>query len=257
MSSIDLQINGNVATLLINNPEKKNALNLEMRVEITDHLRRIASDPAVRVVILTGAGTDFCSGSDVQTMGKSELAASRARLQILHRMILGIYQLEKPVIAAVRGAAVGLGWSMALACDMIIASESARFSQVFQKVGLSPDGGSSYFLTRELGFARAKDLIYSARFVNAAEALALGLVNQVVPDGELLAAAQAKAASLANSAPYTFALTKQMIHATIAPPLESFLELERLSQPQLTQTEDHKEAVRAFKEKRPPNFLGR
>ncbi len=192
--SVDLTIDGAIAKVVLNRPEKLNALSVEMRESLCDYFARLRFDDAVRVVIVTGAGRGFCSGADVDRMAGQphDLRADRERMQRGgHTFIRALHAIEKPVIAAVRGPAVGIGWSIALACDLVVASKTARFSQIFRRIGLAPDGGAIWFLTRRLGMAKAKELVFSARFVEAEEALALGLVNHVVEDDELMAKTEA------------------------------------------------------------------
>ena len=254
--SIEIQMDGPVAVVTINQPAKKNALSFDMRKALTARFRELADDEAVRAVVLTGAGDAFCSGADVDAMGGRDLPAARGRMQHLHAMILAVHGIDKPVIAAVRGAAAGVGLSLALACDFVLAGESARFAPVFKRIGLAPDGGAVWFLARQIGFAQAKELFYNARILNASEALALGLAQQVVPDAELLAEAMRQAHSYAEGPSFSLALTKQMFSSCVAPSLAQFLELELLMQPQLTQTRDHAEGTVAFREKRKPVFTG-
>jgi 2-(1,2-epoxy-1,2-dihydrophenyl)acetyl-CoA isomerase len=221
------------------------------------HLENIAADDAVRAVILTGAGRAFCSGGDVTGMAKSDIVSGRARSQRRHRAIRALYELEKPVIAAVRGAVYGIGNALALACDLVVASDTAKFSMAFKKVGVVPDGGAIFFLTQSLGVSRAKDLVYTARVVSAAEALEMGLVVRVVPDERLEPEARALAQDMAESATYALALAKKMFQSMYVPTLEQLLELETLASGAVRLTHDHKEGVEAFKEKRAPRFQGR
>ncbi len=255
--NVTLEKLGPIAVLTLDRPDKLNAMADPMWDALYAHLGTIAQDDSVRAVILTGAGRAFCSGGDVGGMARSDIVSGRARSQRRHRAISALYQLEKPVIAAVRGAVYGIGNALALACDLVIASDTARFSMVFKKVGLVPDGGAIFFLTRQLGIARAKELVYTARPVSAAEALEIGLVTRIVRDEALETDARAAALELAQSATYALALAKKMFHAMAVPTLETLLEMETLASGLTRITHDHKEGVAAFKEKRPPRFLGR
>jgi 2-(1,2-epoxy-1,2-dihydrophenyl)acetyl-CoA isomerase len=255
--NVTLEKGGPVAVLTLDRPDKLNAMADPMWDALHAHLGALAQDESVRAVILTGAGRAFCSGGDVGGMARSDIVSGRARSQRRHRAITALYQLEKPVVAAVRGAVYGIGNALALACDLVIASETARFSMAFKKVGLVPDGGAIFFLTRQLGIARAKELVYTARPVAAAEALDLGLATRVVPDERLEAEARAVALELAQSATYALALAKKLFHSMAVPTLEMLLEMETLASGVTRLTHDHKEGVAAFKEKRPPRFLGR
>ena len=173
--SVDLIIEGPVAKVVLNRPEKLNALTHEMRAQLRDYTQQLRFDENVRAIIVTGEGRAFCTGADVGRMQRGGLRAERERMQGgSHQFLRTLHATEKPVIAAVRGPTVGIGWSIALACDLIVASETARFSQVFRRIGLAPDGGAIWFLTRRIGLARAKELVFTARFVEAQEALSLG-----------------------------------------------------------------------------------
>ena len=258
--SVDLTVEGAIAKVVLNRPEKLNALSVEMRESLCDYFARLRFDDRVRVVIVTGAGRGFCSGADVDRMAgrPDDLRADRERMQRGgHTFIRALHAIEKPVIAAVRGPTVGIGWSIALACDLIVASETARFSQIFRRIGLAPDGGAIWFLTRRIGMAKAKELVFTARFVEAQEALSLGLVNEVVPDDQLMVRAEELVADLASGPTFAFGLAKKLFHMASAPSYEDFLDMEAFVQPQLDQTEDHREGVAAFREKRKPNFVGR
>jgi len=258
--SVDLTVDGAVATIVLNRPEKLNALTVEMRESLAEMFVRLRFDDAVRAIVVTGAGRAFCSGADVDRMaGQAEdLRAGRERMQRgAHTFIRALHAIEKPVIAAVRGPAVGIGWSLVLACDIVVAARSARFSQIFRRIGLAPDGGAIWFLTRRIGMAKAKELVFSARFVEAEEALALGLVNHLVEDDELAAKAAALAADLAAAPTFALGLAKKLFHAAVGPSLDDYLEIESLVQPQLHHTRDNAEGIAAFREKRPPKFVGR
>jgi len=207
--------------------------------------------------VLIGAGRSFCAGGDVGSMGGYDVVSGRKRSQKHKSTVVNLYNVEKPVIAAVRGPAAGIGFSLALACDLIVASDSAYFLAAFKKVGIPPDGGAVFFLTQYLGIARAKEIVYTARRVPAQEALEMGIVTKVVPDDRLEAEAQSLAQELASSATYALRLAKRMFHAMYVPTLEMLLEMENLAISGARLTHDHKEGVAAFKEKRPPKFLGR
>src|SRR5260370_10853284 len=223
--SVDRTIDGSVATVVLNRPEKLNALNVEMRERLGEYFTRLRFDDAVRAIIVTGAGRGFCSGADVDRMGgDNDLRAGRQRMQQgAHSYISTLHAIEKPVIAAVRGPAVGIGWSIALACDLVVASKTARFSQIFKRIGLAPDGGAIWFLTRRLGMVKAKELVFSARFVEAEEAFALGLVNHVVADDHLVAKTEGLAADLAEAPTFALGLAKKLFHAAVGPSLDSYL----------------------------------
>ena len=191
--SIQVTKENGIATVLLNRPDKLNALSAEMYHELADQFEALGKDDAVRAVVLTGAGRAFCAGGDVGSMGNYDVVAGRKRSRGHHRAIVNLHHLEKPVIAAIRGPAAGVGASLTLACDLIIASETAYLLMAFKNVGIPPDGGAVYFLTQYLGIARAKELVYTARRLSAREAHELGIVMKVVPDGELEAEAHALA----------------------------------------------------------------
>lgn len=246
-----------IAILTLDRPDRLNAIADPMWDALYEHINTIAADDDIRAVILRGEGRAFCSGGDVSGMAQSDIKSGRARSQKRHRSIIALYNLEKPVIAATRGAVYGIGNALALACDLIIASDTTRFSMAFKKVGVVPDGGAIFFLVQRLGIARAKELVYTARAFDAAEAQSLGLVSRVVPDAELESAAQALAAELAGSATYALTLAKKMFQSMYVPTLEQLCEMETLASGIVRLTHDHQEGVAAFREKRPPKFLGR
>jgi 2-(1,2-epoxy-1,2-dihydrophenyl)acetyl-CoA isomerase len=255
--TITLSIDNRIATVTLDRPEKMNALSEDMYLELARIFAELQTDDGVRAVLLTGAGKAFCSGSDVGAMHNVDMIASRERMRRRYRMIQNLVNLEKPVIAAVNGACVGIGFSIALACDLIIASDSARFSQIFKKIGLVPDGGSIFFLVQHLGIARAKELVYTARMLPADEAHEWGFVTKVVPDAELIGSAQALARELADSATYALGLAKKMFQSMYTPSLEALLETELMSSTIARMTDDHKEGLAAFAQKRKPEFKGR
>lgn len=243
-----------VATVTLNRPDKLNALNVEMREELVRLFALLGQESATRAIVLTGAGRGFCGSGDVASMGDFTPESARDRLKLAHRMILAVANIEKPVIAAVRGPVAGIGWSLAMACDLVVASETAKFIQVFKNVGLAPDGGAVYFLTQLVGLQRAKEIVYSARPVPAAEALALGLATEVVADDGLEAAALTLARRLAADPAFSFGVTKKLFKSMAQPSLEAFLDMEAWAQEACLMTADHREGVAAFLEKRKPQF---
>lgn len=248
-----------VAHLTLNRPEARNALDLAMRDEIETTLRELTADESVRVLVVTGAGGHFCAGGDVKSMqAKRHTAAEgRARVESMNRVILELVNFRAPTLAQVDGFAVGAGCNLALACDLIVASDRARFGQVFSKIGLVPDGGGSYLLPRLVGLAKAKELVFTAEIIDAAEALRIGLINRVVPAGELAQAVRELAGRIAAGPPITLALAKRLLNRSAHLDLAGALDLEAFSQAIAVETEDHQEGLRAFFEKRAPNFTGR
>jgi len=246
-----------VATLLLNRPDKLNALSEEMYHGIADHCAALDADDEVRAIILTGAGRAFCAGGDVGSMGGYDVVTGRKRSQKHRRTVVNLYNVEKPVIAAVRGPAAGIGFSLALASDLIVASESAYFLAAFKNVGIPPDGGAVFFLTQYLGIARAKEIAYTARRIPAQEAKEMGLVTKVVPDDRLEQEARSLARDLASSATYALRLAKRMFQSMYVPTLEMLLEMENLAVCGARLTHEHKEGVEAFKARRQPKFLGK
>lgn len=255
--SIEIAKANGIATVTLNRPDKLNALSEEMYHGIADRFAELDADDEVRAIVLIGAGRAFCAGGDVGSMGGYDVVTGRKRSQKHRRTVANVYNTEKPVIAAVRGPAAGIGFSLALACDIIIAAESAYFLAAFKKVGIPPDGGAVFFLTQYLGIARAKEIVYTARRVPAQEAREIGLVSKVVAEDALEAEAQALARELASSATYALRLAKRMFQSMYVPTLEMLLETENLAIAGARQTRDHVEGVTAFKEKRPPRFLGK
>lgn len=255
--SIKVTHSDGIATVLLDRADKLNALSGEMYHELADAFRRLNEDDAVRVVLLTGAGRAFCAGGDVGSMGGYDVVSGRKRSKGHQQMILALHHLENPVIAAVRGPAAGIGASMALACDLIVASETAYLLMAFKNVGIPPDGGAIYFLTQHLGLARAKEIVYSARKLPAAEAKDMGLVSKVVADDQLEAAALDLAREIAGSATYALTLAKRMFQYMYVPTLEQLLEMEVLAICGARMTADHVEGVTAFREKRKPQFKGK
>jgi len=251
------ELRDGVALVTLDRADRLNALLPEMRDALGTHFEDAAHDPAVRAVLLQGTGRAFCAGGDVDAMAQFTPEGGRAVLQLVHRLIRNLVNIEKPVIAAVRGPAVGVGWSLALACDLVIASDTARFAQVFRNIGLVPDGGAIWFLTQYLGTLRAKELVFSGRRIDAHEAHALGLVTRVVPDADLDTVAWQVAREYAAGPTYALGLDKKLFKLMHQPALETLLDAEAWTQGQALASEDHKEGLRAFREKRAPDFKGR
>lgn len=251
-----------IATLTLNRPERLNALGDTLREDLYDAITKAAADPTVRVLVITGAGRGFCSGGDVKAMSERDQAGEAPPTgerwaPLRDRIILAMRDCPKPVIAAVNGAAAGAGMNLALACDMRIASTAAKFSQAFVRRGLHPDWGGTWFLPRIVGTAKACELIFTGDTIDAAEALRLGLVNAVVAPEALMAEARKLARKIADGPPVAIQFAKRAIHHNQDVGLRAGLEFETFAQGISRDTEDAKEGVRAFVEKRAPVFRGR
>jgi len=247
-----------VAKVILNRPEVLNAFSIEMREGLGIIFEEFARDDSVRTVVLTGAGRAFCAGGDIKGWGDlREESRRRLIISLAHRAVKAITSLEKPVIAMVNGDAIGAGCNLALACDLIIASESARFGEVFVRMGLGPDWGGAYFLTRLVGMAKAKELLFTGKIISAREAEQMGLINQVVPPDQLESTVMELANKLAQSATRAIGLTKTFLNQVWQMDLSRALEYEAYVQGECIKTEDHQEAVKAFLEKKKPVFKGR
>lgn len=259
---LQTQLEGGVLTLTMNRPDKRNALSPEMMTELLDALRGAASDAAVKVIVLTGAGDAFCAGGDVAAMASGKLLGQgfEASVDLLRQKMEAprlLHEIAKPTIARVRGAAAGAGLSLALACDLRIADESAQFVTAFAKVGASGDYGGSWFLARLVGEAKAKELYFTSPRVGAQEALALGIVNRVVAAAELDAEVKALAAQLAAGPTVALAYMKRNFNAVSEGlSLPMLLDMEAEHMVRSLHTADHREAATAFVEKRAPRFTG-
>jgi 2-(1,2-epoxy-1,2-dihydrophenyl)acetyl-CoA isomerase len=255
MAEVETSRAGAVLTITLNRPDVLNAFNSEMHRGLGAALKD-ARDDGVRAVVITGAGRGFCVGQDLTEFREAPGdIASRLR-QSYHPNIRAIRALEKPVIAAVNGAAAGAGMSLACACDLRLAADSATFVPAFINIGLIPDSGGSYFVTRILGPARAFEWLASGKRVTAAEAHAWGLVSEVVETDALPSRAAELAAQLADLPTRGVGMTKRLLDHAVTATLEQQLEREAQLQAAATQTEDFKEGVAAFLEKRPPKFRG-
>lgn len=252
------QVLEGVATISLNRPEVYNALNDAITYELQDAFKAVAKDELVRVVILTGEGKAFCSGQDLKD---SSQQGKRSFLDSLHKrynpIIVAMRNLPKPIICRLNGVAAGAGCSLALACDLIVAAEEATLIEVFINIGLVPDSGSAYFLPRLVGMAKAFELCSMGNKVNAQEALGLGLVNKVVPMAELDLAVKLYTDYYAKAPTKAIGLIKKMLNKSTTSTLEQMLEYEAYSQEIAGATQDHKEGVQAFIEKRKSNFAGK
>ena len=263
-----------VLTLSFDRPEVKNAIDTAGQQLLVRRLNDAARHPGVKVVVLTGTGSSFCTGADVRTMGAPDPQDAIARdhgqnplwmaheartdrLKQLAGASLLLHGMGKPTIAKLRGPAAGMGFSMALACDFRIAADNAFFISSFAKIGTSGDYGGSYFLTQLVGPSKAKEIYMFSDRVQAAEALALGMVNRVVPDAELDAATDAFALRLAQGPAMAYRYIKENIHAAANQPVEQVFDLEARNMIRCRLSEDCKEALVAFQEKREPRFNGR
>lgn len=261
MNDMVLQkLEGGLLTITMNRPERKNALNPEMVAGLVEAARRAADDPEVRAVLFKGAGGSFCVGGDVKSMaaGRAPLPFEVKMANLRRGMEVSriLHQMPKPVVAQLDGAAAGAGLSMALSCDLRIASESCKITTAFAKVGFSGDYGGTYFLTQLLGSARARELYLTSPVLTSREAHAIGMVTKVVPDAEIDAAAHELALSLAQGPSIALGYIKRNINNAEHLPLEDCFDGEAIHHTRCSDTEDHKEAAKAFVEKRKPAFKG-
>lgn len=253
------EISDDVASITLNRPDKLNAFNDLMIKETTDAFKQAGRDDAVRCVKITGAGRGFSSGQDLKDVQDREDAFSIGDhlRRGYNRLITRMVSLEKPVVGAINGVAAGAGCSVAVACDLRIASDQAAFIQVFSKVGLVPDSGSTWLLPRLIGYARAYEMAVTADKVEADKALQWGLVNEVVPADQLHEIAAAWARRLAQGPTLAFGLTKRAMMRSWEVSLSEALEYEAMLQDVAAQSEDYEEGVQAFLEKRPPQYEGK
>ena len=247
-------------TITMNRPDRRNALNPDMTRGLVEAARRAAEDHEVRAVLLKGAGGTFCVGGDVKSMaeGRAPLSFEAKMVNLRRGMEVSriLHQMSKPVVAQVDGAAAGAGLSIALACDLRIASASCKITTAFAKVGLSGDYGGTYFLTHLLGSAKARELYLTSPVLSAQEAYHYGIVTKVVPDAEVEEAARDLAMSLAQGPTITLGYIKRNINNAEHLPLEDCFDGEAIHHTRCSDTEDHKEAAKAFVEKRKPAFKG-
>jgi 2-(1,2-epoxy-1,2-dihydrophenyl)acetyl-CoA isomerase len=258
--TILLDIDGPVARITLNRPEAANGLTLPMCRELLQASIRCDEDPNVRAIVLTGAGKLFCAGGDLKSLAESGegVGATLKEMTVyLHGAISRLARGDAPVVLAINGTAAGAGMSLAVAGDLGIASENAKFTLAYTAAGLSPDGSSSFFLPRLIGVRRTQELMLTNRRLSAAEALEWGLVNQVVPETEVLKQADELARTLAQGPTRSFGIVKKLLATSFSESLETQMEFEASGIARSAASEDGQEGIRAFLEKRPPVFRGR
>jgi len=256
---LQVTLEDGIKRITINRPERRNSVDTETVELLHEAIQRSAEDES-KVLILTGAGDAFCAGADLQSTSQRDIKSIDVTASLREHTnptILAMRNLAKPIIARVHGHAVGVGCNYALACDILIASEQAKFGQVFVKIGLMPDGGSTYFLPRTVGYAKAFELMATGDIIAAREALELGLANRVVPFEELDTTVNAMAGRLATAAPIALQKIKQGLNHGMNSDLASALDFEAVNQAACFHSEDFLEGVKAFLEKRKANFLGK
>lgn len=261
MADLIETIEDGIATLTMNRPEARNAFSPEMSNGLAEAAQRLASDPNVRVIVLTGAGGAFCSGGDVKSFAKagSSTTTFEAKVADLRRRMEAVrwlHEAPKPTLAVMPGAAAGAGLSLALACDLRIASDTAKLTTAFSKVGVSGDFGASYFLSKLVGTARARELFFFGEPITGAQAAALGVVNRAVPAEDLPEFAANYARKLKNLPTAAIGYMKRNLNAALSCTLSQTLDLEAVHMVRSMMTDDHKSASIAFVEKRTPEFAG-
>lgn len=261
LETIEYEVREGVATIALNRPEKRNAINMQLHRDLAAALKAATRDRSVRALLLTGRGPGFCAGQDLTEFSMAradpQFRVDEHVRQTFNRTITTLRGLELPVVAAVNGVAAGAGWSLALAADIRFASDDARFTQAFSKIGLVPDTGSTWFLPELIGTSRTLELAFTGEVIDAATALDWGLVNRVVPADDLQTAAHAYAARLAAMPTLALGLTKRAVYRATRATLADALEYEAQLQHRAAASEDHVEGVTAFLEKRDPAFTGR
>jgi len=255
-STILFAVRDNVAHLTLNRPEAANSLNASLSAEMMDAVVRCEEDADIRALVITGTGRFFCAGADLKGFysAGSEL---KSRVSVFHAVISRLVRADFPVVAAVNGAAAGAGMGLACACDLVIAAESARFTMAYTKIGLSPDGTTTYFLPRRIGIGRAMELVMLNRTLSAREALDWGIANRVVADASLAEEAHSLAAQLAAGPTRAYGAAKRLMQSGFTESLETQIEMELRSVGALARTEDARQAIAAFAAKRTPVFTGR
>ena len=258
MDTLEIATRERVRWITLNRPESRNALNDTLLEELPVAFDDANGDPAVRAVVLTGAGSVFCAGGDLKQLleGRGPLDVRHLLTTRITPMVQRLRTMDKPVICALNGAVAGGGLALPLACDLVIAAEEARFVTAFGKIGAIPDAAVMYLMAQNIGLLRAKEIILRSRILNAREAYDLGLYNTVVAADALESTANEWAKELANGPTMAFTLAKNALREATRMPFEAFMELEANSQALMHLTHDHDEGVQAFLAKRPPNFTG-
>ncbi|HYI45152.1 MAG TPA: enoyl-CoA hydratase [Actinomycetota bacterium] len=251
---------GGISWVTLNRPDKRNAINAEMREQLLAAIAEASNDQTIRCLVLTGAGKGFCTGADLSGSkggGKPQAGSIRDVIREgTQRVFKALWELEVPTIAAVNGVTAGFGCQLAFACDLVIASEESRFIEVFTSRGIIPDGGSAYLLPRLIGLARAKEMVFFADPWSAADAERIGLVNRVVPPSDLEKVTMEWAERLATGPTKALGLAKRLLNRSLESTLDASLEEEALTQELITNTNDIREGITAFVEKRDPKFTG-
>ncbi|MFK0089624.1 enoyl-CoA hydratase/isomerase family protein [Pseudomonas sp. NPDC090755] len=254
-TTIEVGVDQGLATLVLSRPERKNALTAQMFAEMLEALATLRRDSTVKALLLTGAGSDFCSGGDLGSMqGAVEADTVRTRMVENNRLLSALADFDRPVIAAVDGVAFGAGFSLALAADFVIASQRARFCMAFARVGLTPDLGASYFLPRIVGLQKAKQLVYSAAEISAEQALALGIALEVQPAERLHSRAEELARGMANMSGCAFGMTKRLLARSFEANLATQLDAEASSQAVAMSSSYLQQATARFASKQPPLY---
>ena len=262
--TLEIQKNNAIGRIQLNRPKKRNAISPNMAAELTEVLKDFESDPSVRVVSIRGAEGNFCSGGDLAPGGKNAApsgSAASTTLDLMNRVfgetVRTLHRFPKPIVALVEGVAAGAGANLAFACDLVYASPTARFSELFVRRGLALDCGGSWLLPRLIGMQKAKELAFFGDWISAAEAQAIGLVNTVFESDVIEESVEEKLQSLAQRAPIALTQIKQSLHRAASVTMNEALEIEALAQAACSATEDFAEGMKAFMEKREPEFKGR
>lgn len=259
--SVDLQVENQVAWVRLNRPDQRNAVDATLRDELIQIFTEAQTDPEVRAIVLAGHGKGFCAGADLAGPRRTTASGPGATRLVMkassQRLIRTLWELEKPVVAAVHGVAAGLGAHLAFASDLVVAAETARFVEIFVRRGIAVDAGGAFLLPRLIGLQKAKELVFLGEQLDAPEAARLGLVTRVVADDQLELEARKLAERLAQGPTLAIGLSKRLLNRSLESSLDAAFEEEALAQTLVTQSEDTREGIAAFLQKREPNFQGR